>query len=323
MNRREILLAGSAAGLSLAGQSALAATKSSSKFARLGATTVCFRDRFPLLQIDQLGGARPEMFGSHASGGIRLIDAPKFMRDSLDLHNVELWNLQFEELSLDYCRRLKEAAHAVGSKIINIQVDGAYDLSASDPAVRAQGLVYAKSWMDRAKAVGAPTMRANFGGPAAKGEFPLENVVQSFRELAAYGKSIGVKILAENHTGFSNKIDNVVSVLKGVNDPNCRAIADWGNTAEPDQQTRIADLAKLGPYLELVSAKGLHFDEKWRHVDYDIGALTQATEAEGFHGIYSIELWVTDKLPSDPVAAAKSVRDTIAANIKSSKTKRS
>jgi sugar phosphate isomerase/epimerase len=322
MNRRELILAG-AAGLSLSGRHALGATKPSSKYARLGATTVCFRDRFPIVQVDQLGGARPEMFGSHSSGGIRLIDAPKFMRDSLGLHNVELWNLQFEELSLDYCRRLKQAAQAVGSRIINIQVDGDYDLSASDPAVRAKGLVYAKGWMDRAKAAGAPTMRANFGPPVGKGEFPLDTVVQSFRELAAYGKSIGVKILAENHTGFSNKIDNVVSVLKAVNDPNCRAIADWGNTPEPDQQTRITDLAKLDPYLALVSAKGLHFDEAWRHVDYDIGALTRATEAGGFHGIYSVELWVTDKLPADPVEAAKSVRDTIAANLKPAKTKRS
>ena len=39
----------------------------------------------------------------------------------------------------------------------------------------------------------------------------------------------------------------------------CRAICDWGNS--PNNEGRVAALSKLFPYLELVSAKELDFDE--------------------------------------------------------------
>src|SRR5262245_25834544 len=82
---------------------------------RIGITTVSFRERFPATR--SLGAAAP------AGGDLALLDMPKFIADNLGVHNVEVWNAQFAETSLDYCKKLKAAADAVGSKIINIQVD--------------------------------------------------------------------------------------------------------------------------------------------------------------------------------------------------------
>ena len=67
-------------------------------------------------------------------------------------------------MSLDYCQQIKAAAEAVGSRIINIQVDGSENLSDPDAAKRAASIETIKKWMDRAAAVGAPTCRANTGG---------------------------------------------------------------------------------------------------------------------------------------------------------------
>jgi hypothetical protein len=67
------------------------------------------------------------------------------------------------------------------------------------------------------------------------------------------------------------------------------------------------------PRLGLVSAKGLHFDEHYRHVDYDIAAIVRATEASGFRGYYSVELYVPtlEEAPPDPIRAVKSMVQTI------------
>jgi sugar phosphate isomerase/epimerase len=123
-----------------------------------------------------------------------------------------------------------------------------------------------------------------------------------------------VKILIENHIGYSADIDKVVQIVKAVNDPNCRVISDWGNTPSTSPADRVAGLSKLFPYLELVSAKELDFDDQNRHVSYDVVPLIQATEASGFRGIYSIEFY-SDRPPRDVVAAAKDMMQTIAANI--------
>jgi len=164
--------------------------------------------------------------------------------------------------------------------------------------------------MDRAAAVGAPTCRANTGaGPAEA--WDVKRTSDSFRQLAQYGKTIGVKILVENHIGYSADIDKVVAIIKTVNDPYCRAICDWGNS--PNNEGRVAALSKLFPHLELVSAKELDFDENNRHVNYDVVPIIKATEASGYKGIYSIEFY--GKPPKDTVAAARDMIKALSENI--------
>jgi sugar phosphate isomerase/epimerase len=273
---------------------------------RIGITTVCFRDRFTSTR-----GKTTEPLP--AGQELTLLTAPKFIADALGLHNVEIWSAQFAETSIDYCQQIKAAAAAVGSRIINIQVDGPENLSDPDASKRAASVSLIKQWMDRAAAVGAPTLRANTGG-GSPDAWDVNRTADSFRQLAEYGKKIGVKILIENHIGYSADIDKVVAVAKTVNDPNCRVISDWGNTPSGSPEARVAGLSKLFPYLELVSAKELDFDEQNRHINYDVVPLIKATEASGYRGLYSIEFY--GRPPKDTVAAAKDMIQALAANIK-------
>jgi sugar phosphate isomerase/epimerase len=276
---------------------------------RIGITTVCFRDRFAQTREKNAGPIPPGQ-------ELTLLTAPKFIADTLGLHNVEIWSAQFAEMSIDYCKQIKAAAEGVGSRIINIQVDGSENLSDPDAAKRAQSIATIKEWMDRAAAVGAPTCRANTGGGPPEG-WDVNRTADSFRQLASYGKKIGVKILVENHIGYSADIDKVVELVKAVNHANCGVISDWGNTPSTSPADRVAGLSKLLPHLELVSAKELDFDDSNKHVSYDIVPLIKATEASGFKGIYSIEFY-SNRPPKDVVAAARDMMQSIAANISKS-----
>jgi sugar phosphate isomerase/epimerase len=273
---------------------------------RIGITTVCFRNRF----------SQTAPKGEADKADLTLLAAPKFIADSLGIHNVEVWNAHFASESPEYCAQVKEAAAKVGSRITNIQLDASYDLSAPDAAKRAESIAFVKGWMDRAKAVGAPTLRANTGPAKAGMPFEPATIADSFKQLATYGKTIGVKVLIENHTGFSADVNKVLTLLKAVNDPNCGAITDWGNSPATTIEARVADMQKLMPYLALVSAKELDFDANNNHTSYDIVPLIKATEASGYRGIYSIEFYTDKNPPSDPVAAAKKMMAVLAANIR-------
>ena len=273
---------------------------------RIGITTVCFRDRFSQTRGKDAG---PIPAGQE----LTLLSAPKLIADTLGLHNVEIWSAQFADMSIDYCKQIKTAAEGVGSRIINIQVDGSENLSDPETAKRTQSIATIKEWMDRSAAVGAPTLRANTGGGPPEA-WDVNRTADSFRQLANYGKKIGVKILVENHTGYSADIDKVVSIAKAVNDPYCRVISDWGNTPSSSEEARVAGLSKFFPYLELVSAKQLDFDEQNRHINYDVVPLIKATEASGYKGIYSIEFY--GKPPKDTVAAAKEMIKALVANVR-------
>jgi sugar phosphate isomerase/epimerase len=315
MNRRSFLqYGGRAAALApfwagapaLAGLERVAAqTAPAGVLRRIGITTVCFRERFAATR-DKKAGPIP------AGEELTLLTAPKFIADTLGIHNVEIWNFQFAEQSLDYCKQIRAAAEAVKSRITNIQVDGSENLSDPDAAKRAASIETIKRWMDRAAAVGAPTCRANTGGGPPEA-WDVNRTADSFRQLAQYGRKINVKILVENHIGYSADIDKVVAVIKAVNDPYCRAICDWGNS--PKDEGRVAALSKLFPYLELVSAKKLDFDENNKHVNYDVVPIIKATEASSYKGIYSIEFY--GKPPKDVVAAARDSLKELAANITS------
>ena len=273
---------------------------------RMGMTTVCFRHNF-----------NPPIGDAAATGPkLDMLSAPKFMKDTFGLSNVEVWSMQFPDQSLDFCKKLRGAAEAIGSRISNIQLDGDYDLSSPDPKRRADSIALVKGWMDRAVAVGAPTMRANVDAGTAGLPLVVGPAAQSFTTLAEYAKRIGTKILIENHIGASAKVDNCVTLLKAINHPNCRAIIDWGNSDAPSPEGRLADLSKLFPFVELVSAKGLHFNPDYSHKDYPIAPLVQATEASGYKGIYSVELYAEPDAPADPVAACRSMIAAIAPELK-------
>lgn len=248
---------------------------------------------------------------------LNLLTVPQYIADQVGIHNVEIWSPHFEDLSLDYCRQIKSAAAAVGSRIANVQLDVLnppdYDLQAANDAERVRSIAFVKEWMDRTAALGAPHLRVNPGG--RPGDPVPERVIDSYRQLVTYGKTINVKVLVENHTGLSRPIPACLEIVKRVNDPFCRAISDWGNTPAASPAARLEALTQMFPLIEFVSAKEVDFDEQNRHVSYDIVPIIRATEASGYRGIYSIELW-GDRQPVNVVSAVKDMMQTVAQNIR-------
>jgi len=312
MNRRQFLKRG---GLVLAGSTLLFATRQSNaasrskkeKMRRIGCTTVCFRMRFPSTRPKDYSAREPDL---------TLLEVPAFFADKLGVHNVELWSRHFEQTSLEYCRKISSAAEKAASKIINIQLDDpGYNLSHADPAQRRKGIEFVKQWMDWAAACGATSLRANTGG-SPKEKFDLAVTSDSYRQLAEYGEKIGVKILIENHGGHSSNPDNIVSIIKTVDSPWCRALPDFGNVpADLTQQQRDEFLKKLYPHAHLISAKGMYFDEQAKHLTYDIGACVRTAEASGFKGIYSAEQWSPKPIAVDALTATRTIIREIIENV--------
>jgi L-ribulose-5-phosphate 3-epimerase len=272
---------------------------------RMGMTTVSFRSRFP---------STARMGEPTTAPNLSLETAPRFIADEFGIHNVEVWDQHFDDFSIEYCERVREAAARSGSRIINIQSERVVGVSSPDPEVRDRAVANAHEWMDRATAMGCPSVRINTGGsPTAK--MDLEVTAGSFRRIAEYGEAVGVMVLIENHGGYSARIANVAAIVAAVDHPMCRSIIDFGNTPAQTTDDRIADISRLFPTLQMVSAKGVDFDESFDHVSYDIGALVRATEASGFRGIYSVELYTSNAPPPEPIRAARTVKREILANL--------
>jgi sugar phosphate isomerase/epimerase len=313
MQRRDFLKAGALAlttpliGAATTGLAADAAA-SQDPYPRIGLSTTAFRARFP--------ATRNRNGGPITTPELTMLTVSKVIVEEVGLRNIEIWEAQWEERSDDYAAKIRNAAAALGGRIIDIQVDTqGSNISDPDPAKRAQAVAAQKTWIDRAVVAGSPRVRLNSGLSAGQPHRELARTIDSYRQLAEYAERAGVTVLIENHLG-TTAID-VAAIVGAVNHPRLRSLIDWGNTGGGTAEEMIADLAPTFPTLGLISAKAQEFDENYKHQNWDIAALVKATEDAGFRGIYSIELWETRNPPSDPVRAARVVRDIIAANLKS------
>ena len=119
-------------------------------------------------------------------------------------------------------------------------------LADPDDTRRKEGIRVAKMWMDAAAVLGARTMRANTGTaigrimPEAEDHstgYPknekivvyLKKCIESFKELADYGATVGVKITIENHWGLCANPMNIRIIMDEVNHPYCECTPDFCN----------------------------------------------------------------------------------------------
>lgn len=279
--------------------------------ARIGTTPVCFRDWF---------AQTPPQYtsGRDSARCLTLSEFPQFVADELGMPFTELWSLYFDDISHRYCSSLAAAAAKAGVALSNIQLDAIdADLASTDDERRTASIETIKSWMDRAALIGAPSVRANPDQPTPGRPFDPDRIAESYKRLAEYGDKIGVDVLIENHFGYSAAISNVVAIWERVGHPRCAMLADWGNSPAKTTEDRIADLSQMFGGLGLVEAKAMRFDNHYRHVSYDIGAIVRATEGSGYTGDYAVELFALgDDMPQDPVRAVLAVAETIKTNLR-------
>jgi sugar phosphate isomerase/epimerase len=235
------------------------------------------------------------------------IDAPKFVKNELGLHYLEIIINHLDERTVAYAERVRAAADQAGVKFMNFQLGG--QMSSPDPAARAKSIAEIKDGMRIAAALGAPTVRADVGGRAGD---PLDLAItaDSYMQLVDFGATIGVMPMPENHGGHSTNPDTLVSIMRAI-DPRIRAIVDWGNFQVQNQAERIEATRKLLPYAGLVSAKVDRYDADYK-ASYDVAELVRLVEGAGFRGKYSIEITTP---PADIVRGSIVARDLIAANL--------
>ena len=104
-----------------------------------------------------------------------------------------------------------------------------------------------KSHMDVAKEMGATTLRCDCADYRRPGEAnhiemfyeELPDIVKSYEALCAYGKTIGMTVLVENHGFHINGADRVRQVLKSVKADNFGHQLDVGNYICMDDKPEV------------------------------------------------------------------------------------
>jgi L-ribulose-5-phosphate 3-epimerase len=300
MNRRTFLAASTMTALTSLGTGPVLAQTGvpARKLARLSVSSSSYRANYE--GRFNVATAQPQL--SHRT-------FPAYIKEKFGITKVELWDQQFGPAghSFEECRAVRAAADAAGVQIVSVEVEDMPRIDARDADDRAQALAEAKVWLNKARILGCRSMRFNVN--RGRGEVNQEAAVAVLRQMAEYGRSVGIVVLLENHGGATSTIPNLISLVRAVNHPFLKAEPDWGAWSPPGDRYEAMKSAMAVAYI--VSAKGLVFDPNtYAHTSYDVARLVKDAEATGFKGIYSIELY-NNPAPADTDRAVASYIKTI------------
>ncbi len=242
---------------------------------RAGMGTVIFRGRFE--QTKPKGVER-------ITNPLTLLEVPAYYRDRFGVRQLEFWSHHFESLEPAYLAQLRARIAAAGAELINIQVDGAYDLASADETERQRSLALARNWIDAAALLGSRAVRVNPGKTGGS----IERSIDSMKALNEYCVAKKLPLLTENHFGLEMDPDVHLRIRDAAGPANFYTLPDFGNYPV---ETMWESLAKILPYAYVVSAKAVDFDAQGQHVSYDFDRCVRLCEDAGFKGIYLVEQW--------------------------------
>lgn len=234
-----------------------------------------------------------------------LLDVPAAIADRYKVHNLEFVARHFASTEPVYLQALKSNLLSARSRLINLDVD-ARELESggglSDPSVgvRDAAIAAVKSWVDIARQLGARSVSCD---PGAADPGNLEVTLDSFRQLAAYGRARGIAVLIENRTAAgASYFDAPVSICRGVGGTSIGALPGFGDF--PDDATRVRDLPALFSYAHtLCHATGLKLDASGNETAFNFQQCVQIAQKSGFRGTYSVNY----EGEADPYPAVQAV----------------
>jgi sugar phosphate isomerase/epimerase len=183
---------------------------------------------------------------AYGKGSVKVLDLPAAVKKH-GIPNLQLGHFHVERLDKAWLREFRAAAKEAGVTITSLLIDDG-DISAA--ATHNRDVAWINRWIDHAAEVGANTARVVAGKQKPSAE-ALALSVAGLRELAAHGKSVGVRIITENWHDLLSSPKEVHHVLDAVGG-DLGLLVDFGNWKGPG---KYADLASIMPRGEDTHAK--------------------------------------------------------------------
>lgn len=222
------------------------------------------------------------------------LDFPRVAQQDYGIHAVELVNQFFMDKAKDraYLAEFKQRADDLGVRVLLIMCDGEGALGDPDAARRTRAVENHFKWAEAAKFLGCHSIRVN-AETQGVGSFEeqQERAADGLRRLSAFGATLGLNVIVENHGHLSSNGQWLAGVMRRVNLPNCGTLPDFGNFDLGGGQSydRYQGVAELMPFAKAVSAKSHDFDAAGHCIETDYRRMMKIVLDAGYRGFVGIE----------------------------------
>ena len=126
-------------------------------------------------------------------------DLPQMFADRYKVHNLEIQHGHFLSTEPSYFKDFLARLAKTKSRVTNINLElGAMNISAADPAQRAQAVDLTKAWINHAVTLGCPRVMINQGALAEENK---QTAIETLKIMSDYGKSRKIAVGAEPRGG--------------------------------------------------------------------------------------------------------------------------
>jgi sugar phosphate isomerase/epimerase len=203
-----------------------------------------------------------------------------------DLDAVEPTSYYFPDPPTpEYCRRLRRRAFLLGLGISGTAIRNTFTHPPGPD--RAREVAHVKRWIDLAVDLGAPTIRI-FAGDLQKGTTEAqarEWCIQAIQECCEYAAPRGVMLALENHGGIVSTVDQLLSIVKGIESDWFGVNWDSGNFRSADP---YRDLARAAPYAVVAQIKTEIWPNGVRQ-QADLARVIGILRESGYRGFVALE----------------------------------
>ncbi len=221
-------------------------------------------------------------------------DFIRFCAD-LDLDGCEPTAYYFPEtITHDYLMHMKELTFRLGLDISGTAIGN--DFGMGPGPERDKQLADTREWIDHAATMGAPVIRIFAAGKVPDGlseDEAVANCIEGINTSLDYAAERGVFLALENHGGITNKVEQMMRIVKGVkSSPWFGVNFDSGNFRSADP---YAELAEIAPYAVNAQIKvSVHPNGKKEPADF--GRIVKILRDAGYRGYLVLEY----EEPEDP-----------------------
>lgn len=192
----------------------------------------------------------------------------------LGIRNLEVCHFH---LPRTRASELKAAAEAAGVHLYQLLID---DGDIADLENQERDLAWIKGWVDIAAEGGFARVRVIAGKTAPEGA--LDQVTEHLKDLTAYAKARGIRVVIENWFPLASTPEAILHVTRELGDELglCFDFGNWGG------ENKYADLGQIAHLAESCHAKCNFVDGK-PDLD-DFVKCLELTKEVGFNGPYTL-----------------------------------
>ena len=186
----------------------------------------------------------------------------------------------------EYIFHLKRKAHQLGLEISGTGIRN--EFAEPDKTKRMAEIAFVKKWIEVAAKLGAPVIRI-FTAKTLPANYTWEEVetwiVEDIKTCVEYGKQHGVIVAVQNHNDFIKTADQMLDVIKKINNDWFGLILDTGSFVTEEPYSEIKKTANYAVNWQV--KEKLNYNGKT--VDMDLEKLFTIVKASSYRGYLPIE----------------------------------